>query len=71
MKITPKKVKKILLVASVILIAAYACEYYCTTRPVGQCTSFICKDETSVLGTFRDQTLFVHTCLPRYREFWK
>ena len=70
MKITPKKVKKILIVIGAILVVLYTWEYYCTTRPIGQCGS-LCQDRSYITGHFRNQTLYGHTCNPWYRWFLK
>lgn len=70
MKITPKKIQKLLLIIGVILVILYIWEYYCTTRPVGECGS-VCEDRSILLKYERGQMLYMHTCTPWYRWFLK
>lgn len=70
MKITPKKVKKILVVIGAILIVLYAWEYYCVTRPVGQCGS-LCEKRSIIMGYYGDQPFRGYSCDPWYRKLWK
>lgn len=70
MKITPKKVKKLLLIIGAILVVLYIWEYHCVTRPIGQCGSF-CEKRVQFLGRFGDKDINGYSCIPWYKGYQK
>ncbi len=67
--LTSAKTKKFIIVAILVLSGLYVWEYYCATRPVGQCGS-LCKDRPYFIAYVKNQTLYGHMCDPWYRSFW-
>lgn len=70
MKITPKKVRKLLLVVAAVAVVCYAWEYYCVTRPIGECGS-LCENRSVVLGYYGDKPFMGNMCQTWYAKFWK
>jgi len=54
----------------VLLVALYGWEYYCVTRPEGQCGK-ICEMRFEVMGQFHGRDIRYFTCYPWYHTLWK
>jgi|GEM_PF-2283330 hypothetical protein len=67
--LTSAKMKKAIIFAVLVLSGLYVWEYYCVTRPTGECGG-ICKDKPYFIAYVKNQTLYGHMCNPWYRSFW-
>lgn len=65
-----KNTKRILIIVTSIIVVLYSWEYYCTTRPVNQCSS-LCETRSKVFATFGSKTIYNYSCVPWYRWFWR